>query len=514
MNTQIARGIGKMLVALTLLSTINIDAQVESTFEVIEVVVSDTVTLGCEIPINVTIENTGTEILSSDNLELYFLVSDEDPELPAVFLFPEISYDLPPIFISPGEQIELQQKLPVQEPLFDVEESDLTKNVVIVWAGGVMVNSDETLDPIAREVDVSPSELFDASIPDVEELNFEGSIDIEELSLFFEFLPESCPGEDEIVSSELVYYGNELLIRSLSQDDTYLFWSLDGFFIRCSESTDVLGELEEIPPLLDLFLEGIEYDFVEVVSIGDNLYYRIVESEGTEDEFELFLDLNYEYDSYDLNEFFFEDFVTEFGLLSSFIEEAYGTDVEVVGFEPIDDFLVQVILSDGTVIVFDLSGNFLFDDVMGEGVYTGNLEEEEVPVALTDYLDENFPSASTIEFSFLNEFNCSIVYQAVVDGDVVVNFSTEEMTPQIETGINRLDLGLEVYPNPGSSELYVQGDMEVVNKIVISDIQGHVMIQIEDPASKKIDTGGLSTGLYIVSLYKGELVQHLPWVRK
>jgi len=83
--------------------------------QVVEVEVADTVTAGCEIPINVTIENVGTELVNTTSYALNYYIDEDEPEVFLSFLEEEFSISINAVVLEPGETLTIQQNLSAKE---------------------------------------------------------------------------------------------------------------------------------------------------------------------------------------------------------------------------------------------------------------------------------------------------------------------------------------------------------------------------------------------------------------
>lgn len=477
-----------------------------------EIEIADTLTAGCDIPVNITIENVGEDHVNTSSYRINYLIDREEPTVPFSFLLPEIILPVDGIVLPPGGTITIRQELPVREPVFDFPTDDETieKNVVIVWGGGV---ADDNEDHLLRETDVTSVDVVDASIADVDTLDISGPINPDDFDLLEGSTEEECFPFDDFVSSEILQGGSDYYIRCQTVFDEYVFWSLDGNFIKCDNSPEILGEVENLPfhleqnIIMDLGFEA-NIGFIELIELEGSLLYNL---EDVDVDMPSFLfNLNYELVGY--NGGLFSPELIE---ITETVAYFFPEDVEIVDSQILDNGQILIFLSDESTIYFDSEGNFLFfEDVSSDSVLTGQIESEELPTEFTDLVDGSFPDM-IVEYSYFNDLNCNVVFQASVDGVPVYTFDVASGIPnQILVGIEGLaDIDTKIYPNPSSGSLFLSGDLEELREIRVYDSKGKLVHSQLSSFESNLSLEYLKVGIYFVHLISGKGPKILPWVK-
>lgn len=480
-----------------------------------EVVIADTITAGCQIPVNVTINNPSDVYVNTSSYNLKYFVDVEEPDSPSSFLVEEIAIPIDAVVLAPGESITVQQYLPVQEPIFDFPEEGETiqKNVVIVWGGGIIYEPDnDNDDHVTKEIDVSTIDLVDASLPDVDTVEITGPIEVDNFVSMEDSFLEECYPFGEIEFAEIDLESEEYYIRGLSDEGDYIFWSLEGNFIKCNDTQELLGVLDDIPFQLELAIEEelfflFEVDFVELLVLNERVYYNVVE---TQEEVSFLFDLNYrivgsngELEFYDIE------------ALAVALAIAFGDDPELVETEVLDNGTIQINLSNGNSVVLDQAGNWLYVISLGSDMLeSGSVESEDVPSELSEVVEENFPGVQA-EFAFYNDLTCNVVFEAIIDGNTVYTYdSSLGETNEIALGLNGVNgLANEIYPNPSTGELIISGDLSDLKAFEIYDLQGRMVHLHQGALQAQYSLDHLEVGVYFLHLIGEQKTKILSWIK-
>jgi len=511
--TLLIRSILKLaLICLFGLSTLN--AQVEQEdwtyLHLVDFEISDKLTAGCEVPINLTIENTSDELVNTTRYELNFFIDQNEPDFPFSFLNAEFVIPIDGIVLAPNEIITLQQNLPVKEPLFDFPEGDETvlKNVVIVWGGGVAVEEDNN-DFVFRNIDVTTSEFVDASLAEIDSVSFEGPINLEDFVDVAEANEETCSPFGAFQSAEILSEANEYYIIGTTLSGDFVFWSLDGNFIKCDDSSELLGPLEEIPfYLADFFqFEFGEIIAAELVEINGRVYYQVIDNT---EEVDFLFDLNYELVGYD-GMLFNSDLENIDEELLFFFDE----DAELVAFEFLENGQVLMTFSNGYSFLLDQLGNIVYVDEPedGDGL-VGFLPMENVPVEFSDAVEDAFPS-EVVSFSFVNDLNCGVTYQAAINDEIVLIFDSEtsEIT-NVSAGTDRdATIQNRIYPNPSTGNLIITGELDEFISLEVFDVVGRKVYEQTVIDQSLVNLTQLKIGTYLVRLNSSRGSKSFSWVK-
>lgn len=93
----------------------------------------------------------------------------------------------------------------------------------------------------------------------------------------------------------------------------------------------------------------------------------------------------------------------------------------------------------------------------------------------------------------LNKFN-----EDTYDMAAITNAINEALSP---SGIeNQKKESVQIYPNPCTSFLTIKSE-ELIDQVVIKNLEGKIMISIENPSAKQINVRELASGNYIIQLF-------------
>ena len=84
------------------------------------------------------------------------------------------------------------------------------------------------------------------------------------------------------------------------------------------------------------------------------------------------------------------------------------------------------------------------------------------------------------------------------------------------TGINKLkELGVSIYPNPVSEILNISFNDEDINQLIITDVTGKAIVnKIVTSGTEQIDMSGFKSGIYLISMWKGNEVYISKIIKK
>lgn len=100
-------------------------------------------------------------------------------------------------------------------------------------------------------------------------------------------------------------------------------------------------------------------------------------------------------------------------------------------------------------------------------------------------------------------------YNAAVVTNTTVNEYVEENNSL--QGIKQM--GVRVYPNPGTGLFQIQVDNNQLYSIKVMDIMGHTWMEKENTDSKTLDLRSLDAGIYFVSIYVGDSVVTIKLIK-
>ena len=123
---------------------------------------------------------------------------------------------------------------------------------------------------------------------------------------------------------------------------------------------------------------------------------------------------------------------------------------------------------------------------------------DEFQLTATEY-DFEATNAGTYEICVVNE-GCPSETN-ICETFVVTEDCFEDITLVNNNKISNL---FNVYPNPAIGVVNIAGNLEIVNSIEIHDTTGNLVYQSFNPSSKRIFTGDISSGLYIMSFSTNE----------
>ncbi len=123
--------------------------------------------------------------------------------------------------------------------------------------------------------------------------------------------------------------------------------------------------------------------------------------------------------------------------------------------------------------------------------------------------DENFILTEQDNNCFLVEFNSGntdLVYTGTYTVCLPNNScSTSSFSLQLSTGINDLNLEVNVYPNPVSTEIFIESSKEYLEQLRVFDVSGRMLKeQSLSGYSGTVNLSDLSTGIYLLVI-KGEI---------
>ncbi|MDR2010265.1 MAG: T9SS type A sorting domain-containing protein [Bacteroidales bacterium] len=101
---------------------------------------------------------------------------------------------------------------------------------------------------------------------------------------------------------------------------------------------------------------------------------------------------------------------------------------------------------------------------------------------------------------------------AWTDGELVVNNNKLQLTITGDVSVNEIrpEHAFTIYPNPTMGELKIMSKESKINAVVICDINGRILKQIESPSSE-IDVRDLSIGVYFIKIIteEGEITKKI-----
>jgi len=373
----------------------------------------------------------------------------------------------------------------------------------------VAADKDDNNDHVTKSLDVTAAELVDASLAAIDSVSLVGPINLEDYVDLEFFGSEPCTLQDEtFVSSEILLESNEHYIRAQSSDGTYVFWNLAGNFIKCDDTPELLGSLDELPWFIELVIGYEEVDFtsLELVLIDGMVYFEMTE----EFNGSVLFDLNYEFAGFD-GVLFASDLE---GLEEEFLF-FFDNDAELVDVEDFGNGQMLLVFSNGYSILVDENGDIVYvNEPDGSNNVSGSLSTENVPADLSEAAGATF-TAEEVSFAFVNNLNCTIIYQAVVDDEVVLTFNSEtEELIEIAVGIDEPEASAqEIYPNPSTGHLIVGGDLSQLTSIEVYDLLGRKVYEQTSFPQALINLDHLKLGTYLVRLNSLSGSRSISWVK-
>jgi|GEM_PF-3443749 len=528
-----------------------LQAQQSSDVEILDVEVLDTVSLGCDMPINVRMVNHGPNPFISEEFGVSFNVGAEGAPMDLTTTTQEFFAKTPPIFFEVGDTFSVQLNLPIRSTYVDSGDDieATTKNVIIVWASPVIPDDNLDNNYALREINVTEGEAPEETLPPISN---DEEIELQEQELEEDEIPQAILDYledhydedeiDDIDEVELEYeYGSWII--ALEVDDDELVFALDGTFLLEEEEFENIDDLPS--DIEDFFDDNTQYDFEEAelawvngvlvyaVEIDDDEYLFFDEDDGNflgQNDFEI------EYEAEDLD----DD-------IQSFVDDNYGDAVSEIIVNEESNTPYEVILDDGTSAFFDASNNFVYQS--GESLLYP-VDEENVPANVLAYIDSNYPNEAPIAFYLRNDLNCNLSYIAEfseeaaifdTDGNFVTADNDFEGVNEDETdgennlvGIKKLalewnmnvstllDLDLSGYfggslddgrggkmgdditpiikcaPNPANDIVYLQGiGNQAIKKLILVNIYGQTVWETTMPTTS-IHTSDFSNGVYFL----------------
>lgn len=149
------------------------------------------------------------------------------------------------------------------------------------------------------------------------------------------------------------------------------------------------------------------------------------------------------------------------------------------------------------------------DDSDGDGIYEGIVPfpggMQQFKFTVNDWADqEEFAGGEACTFTD-GEFTNRLI---AVDGDATMDAVCFASCANCgETGINDVDLGLQLYPNPASSFINVELN-EIIESIEIQNLAGQTVLQVENLSTKKhqLDLSELQSGIYFVNVKSNDQI--------
>ncbi|MCB0516496.1 MAG: T9SS type A sorting domain-containing protein [Chitinophagales bacterium] len=484
----------------------------------------DTLTLGCEVPINYTLKNNSDITLV---LHDYFInVNISTNDIPAdLSLVDEITFsnNLSGQVLLPNETKTISRSMPINTNFFAYGSNGLAqKNVVITWGtGAYLEDPNEDNNYLAKEVFVSADTYFESDSVTVTYPLEESEISVSDLPVEVVYAFEDFAPTDEIDLAFLKQYNDFYVLALLSNEGMWYFFDTDGIFLYQNEN----GEDDDflIPPNILVFLSNIGGNFspmAKLVLTTENYPLVEVRKNGPGPQNYLYFDLYGNFININANQqpISYQEYANSiyytppiFPYIQIFVQDIFpGANIENIecscgyGIESVNGLAIYL---DNNKILH------IYNDDFEDSYYIEDLEDNiqinqtqaNVPQNfINDLVMEGF-SAEELTFLLTNYLNCSLELTAYVASEVVATYDYTAMETNIVAALDNTQLSiktLEMYPNPAFDNVCIKNNdtQKISIEIFNAQMQSIICLNIAPNDLYKLDINAWKTGVYFVNI--------------
>lgn len=482
--------------------------------ELVSFEMPDTIALGCDVPMNITLRNNDSDpVLLSEYALKYFISNQEPPADPTVINQSNYNIPLAQMYLLPGQIVTYQRFLPVQNPLFTTENNvALQENVIITWGTGALLDPEKPNNYAIKKVYINTQSAIEYDLPPVPEEPDFYSIEFddvpEEIEEFVNIFWE-VDDEDSIDVFVQQYFSDIYFWLENTQENVWYNISANGEPLFEAPNPSFNGVIY-LPNYIQFQLQQMGYDNINTgeIVVFQNILPLIAVS--LNDSTTLYYDLHGEFGSESLD-YLDEQYHQCMEEYEDYLEFIYGNLFDNA---TIDSIWIQSQSEDmcfGQSIIMLNNGATLEVDEYGDLVYyippsgiQNDISFEELPDYAAQYIQQNAPQLiNEATFVVNNTLQCSVAIEAIVENEPVIAFDTNTETVVYDVlGDAHNDWATETGISPNPATEYIVLPQRFYTFAEICDINGKVRgIYNNTDNQQYIDVKELTAGIYFVKIY-------------